>query len=54
MSRADCMEAADRLDEAKADLAAAETLAEREDAREEINHWSRVLFLRGWNEEQDQ
>jgi len=51
MTRADCMEAADRLEEAKADLAAAETLAEREDAREEINHWRRVLFMAGATEE---
>jgi hypothetical protein len=46
------MEAADRLEEAKADVANAVTLAEREDAREEINHWRRVLFLAGTEEDQ--
>lgn len=53
MTRADCMEAADRLDEAKADLRAALTPEDAANAREEINHWSRALFL-GGAEEQDQ
>jgi hypothetical protein len=52
MTRADCMEAADRLEAAKDDLRAATTQAEREDAREEINHWRRVLFLAGTEEDQ--
>lgn len=53
MTRADCMEAADRLEEAKADLRAATSPDERADALEEINHWSRALFLAG-NPEADQ
>jgi len=51
MTRADCMEAADRLDEAKADLRAAETPQDRADAHDEINHWSRALFLAGGTED---
>lgn len=50
MTRTECMEAFDRLEEAKADRLAATTQAERDDALEEINHWSRKLFLGGHTE----
>ena len=51
MTRAESMEAADLLDEAKADLRAALTPEDAANARDEIQYWSRVLFLAGAGEE---
>lgn len=50
MTREQIMDAQDRLEEAKADLHAATTPEDRADAREEVDHWSGMLFRGGYVE----